>query len=89
MSPGRANVLGFSIRPGFPARVESLFTVCACASSAKKRAAFSRKLGLVRLTIRETLALGTFESHCRTFSIVKAKRNAVIVPEVILREVAV
>ena len=35
MSPGRANVLGFSIRPGFPARVESLFTVCACASSGK------------------------------------------------------
>lgn len=43
--------------------------------------------GFVSRTIRETLALDTQESFCRTFSIGHAKLGAVVIAEIKLRKI--
>jgi hypothetical protein len=38
-------------------------------------------VGAIRLTVREALALGGFESKSCTFPVIEAKRDAVVVAE--------
>jgi hypothetical protein len=54
----------------------------------RKRAACLLKSGLIKLTIRETLAFDALYSKHRTFPIIEAEGSSGIKAEVVFREIA-